>query len=100
MYRTSGYLQTQGKEELAFVIERLIFARTLGGSGYKGIGLIKAIEGLPRRNPDHILKNTTYPNQAIIYRLITDENPLHIDPEFAGLAGFPKPILHGTFSTI
>ncbi|HET6954530.1 MAG TPA: MaoC/PaaZ C-terminal domain-containing protein [Acidimicrobiales bacterium] len=49
----------------------------------------------PDRAPDHEVTYPTRIDQALLYRLSGDRNPLHSDPKFAALAGFPKPILHG-----
>lgn len=49
----------------------------------------------PERAPDHSLSYRTRPDQALIYRLSGDRNPLHSDPKFAAMAGFDRPILHG-----
>lgn len=49
----------------------------------------------PSREPDAIIVTPTWPEQALFYRLLGDRNPLHVDPGFAALAGFPHPILHG-----
>jgi acyl dehydratase len=50
---------------------------------------------LPDRQPDHTVTYQTRPDQALLYRLSGDRNPLHSDPQFAALAGFDRPILHG-----
>lgn len=49
----------------------------------------------PARAPDHEVTYPTRVDQALLYRLSGDRNPLHSDPKFAALAGFPRPILHG-----
>jgi acyl dehydratase len=49
----------------------------------------------PEREPDAIVTALTTPDQALLYRLSGDRNPLHSDPSFAQMAGFPSPILHG-----
>ena len=50
---------------------------------------------LPDRAPDHQAVRETRPEQALLYRLSGDRNPLHVDPKFAARGGFSQPILHG-----
>ena len=49
----------------------------------------------PDREPDIQVVCETRPEQALIYRLSGDRNPLHVDPKFAARGGFSQPILHG-----
>jgi acyl dehydratase len=73
--------------------KRSIFARGEGGFGGERGPSTSAQP--PDRAPDAELSIPTLPQQALLYRLCGDRNPLHSDPEFASAAGFPKPILHG-----
>jgi acyl dehydratase len=50
------------------------------------------------RKPDEVVTYQTRPDQALIYRLSGDRNPLHSDPSFAKMGGFDRPILHGLCS--
>ena len=49
----------------------------------------------PEREADHEITYQTSPDQALVYRLNGDRNPLHSDPSFASMGGFDRPILHG-----
>ncbi|WGR93389.1 MaoC family dehydratase N-terminal domain-containing protein [Bradyrhizobium sp. ISRA443] len=70
------------------------FARGDGGFGGPSEGMPEPHQ-VPRRAPDRSVDIPIRPDQALIYRLSGDRNPLHSDPEFARRAGFSKPILHG-----
>ncbi len=73
-----------------------IFARGEGGFG--GEPGPKVTLAAPDRAPDAVVETPTMPQQALLYRLSGDKNPLHADPEFAKFGGFDVPILHGLCS--
>lgn len=73
--------------------KRSIFARGEGGFG--GERGPSASAFVPDREPDVEIDIPILPQQALLYRLCGDRNPLHSDPGFAAAAGFPRPILHG-----
>ncbi|MBF6539172.1 MaoC family dehydratase N-terminal domain-containing protein [Nocardia farcinica] len=70
-----------------------IFAKGEGGFGGERGPSTKT--ELPDRDPDAEVAIPTLPQQALLYRMLGDRNPLHSDPAFAKAAGFPAPILHG-----
>ena len=74
-----------------------VFARGDGGFGGSKQGAPQP-HAIPEGKPDFQLVAQTQTNQAILYRLSGDRNPLHIDPEFAKMAGFDRPIIHGLCS--
>ncbi|MEJ1969263.1 MAG: MaoC/PaaZ C-terminal domain-containing protein [Rhizomicrobium sp.] len=71
-----------------------IFARGDGGFGGPKDGAPEP-HTLPTRAPDVVHECDTRPDQAFLYALSGDRNPLHRDPRVAKMAGFPRPILHG-----
>ncbi|MCV7279212.1 MaoC family dehydratase N-terminal domain-containing protein [Mycolicibacterium flavescens] len=81
----------------AVVTETFTTAVLRGEGGFGGQpGQRPVAPEIPEREPDARISLPTREDQALIYRLSGDRNPLHSDPWFAReLAGFPKPILHG-----
>ncbi len=84
----------------AFTTRSALFIRGAGGfggprnpEGDEASAL--ASEPLPERDPDEVVSYPTRTDQALLYRLSGDRNPLHSDPSFAQRAGFERPILHG-----
>lgn len=71
-----------------------VFIRGLGGFGGNRGENQRKIE-IPQKNPDAVHEQVLNYNQAALYRLSGDKNPLHIDPVMAGQGGFERPILHG-----
>lgn len=75
-------------------VRSVIFMRGDGGCGSFGEPPAPPAS-LPDAAPDAVVTIPTLPQQALIYRLSGDYNPIHADPEPAQKAGFPAPILHG-----
>ena len=82
--------------ELVFTNQFGVFVRGAGGFG--GDRGPEAGNLPPDRAPDKTVSMQTQSNQAMVYRLSGDRNPLHVDPDFAKMAGYDKPILHGLCS--
>jgi acyl dehydratase len=82
--------------ELLFTTRASLFIRGEGGFG--GPSGPKVGNMPPERDPDGVVESATLPQQALLYRLSGDKNPLHADPDFAKMAGFDQPIIHGLCS--
>jgi 3-hydroxyacyl-CoA dehydrogenase/3a,7a,12a-trihydroxy-5b-cholest-24-enoyl-CoA hydratase len=74
--------------------ETATFVRGAGGWGGER-GTSAEVNVPPDRAPDKVVEDRTSENQALLYRLSGDWNPLHADPSFAKAFGFARPILHG-----
>lgn len=97
---TQGTITKDAKTgEEIFYNESTVFIRGSGGFGgpSKGTdrGAATTIHKAPQREPDAVVEEKTTEEQAAVYRLSGDRNPLHIDPEFSKVGGFKTPILHG-----
>ncbi len=84
------------QDEPLFTNRFSLFIRGEGGFG--GDSGPKAGNKAPDREPDGKVISKTLPQQALLYRLSGDKNPLNADPEFAKLGGFDTPIIHGLCS--
>ncbi|KPA13755.1 peroxisomal multifunctional enzyme type 2 isoform 1 [Candidatus Magnetomorum sp. HK-1] len=82
---------SNGKKLFTSIIT--IFGRLDGGFG--GENAPKKNIVIPDREPDFVVIDKPQVNQPLIYRLSGDEFQLHVDPEFAKISGFEKPIMHG-----
>ena len=80
--------------ELIATCRSTLILRRNGGFGGSADGAPQAMS-LPDRAPDGGFDIAVRPEQALIYRLSGDDNPLHAVPQVAAQAGFPRPILHG-----
>ena len=90
-----GVARSASGEEL-WTTRSSIFVKGEGGWGGDR-GSATPVE-VPDRAPDAETTYAVTPQQALLYRLCGDRNPLHADPDFAKGAGFPAPILHGLCS--
>ncbi len=82
-----------GSGSPCFSTRSALFIRGEGGFG--GDRGPSSSVAAPQGEPDEVVSYTTRPDQALLYRLSGDRNPLHSDPVFAKRAGFDRPILHG-----
>jgi len=87
-------------ETLNVATGKLLFRTTMtaflrGEGGWGGERGPSPSFELPSRAPDHEVRYETRVDQALLYRLSGDRNPLHSDPSFAKMGGFERPILHG-----
>jgi acyl dehydratase len=87
-------IRDAASEELYATLAMSTFCRGDGGFGGPA-GPSWPIHPVPERAPDASCDLPTLPQQALIYRLSGDYNPLHADPAVARAAGFDRPILHG-----
>jgi acyl dehydratase len=79
-----------------FTNRMALFLRGEGGFG--GPPGPKTGNVAPERAPDGVIESKSFPQQALLYRLNGDKNPLHADPGFAAMGGFDRPIIHGLCS--
>lgn len=89
-------VSVDGSDSPIFTNTASLYIRGEGGFG--GVSGPEPGHIPPNRQPDHVVVSPTMPQQALLYRLSGDKNPLHADPGFAAFGGFDRPILHGLCS--
>ena len=92
---TTRRLRQESTGDILAEMESALFCRADGGLSNAPEKPIYEFRCLPDREPDASIDIPTEPNAAFLYRLNSDRNPLHADPEIAIGAGFKRPILHG-----
>lgn len=98
LMRLTRRLFDQASGDLLATVGSSVFMRGDGGFGGRSEGAPTPHPLPTDRAPDHVLDLATRPEQAVLYRLSGDLNPLHIDAVVARSAGFERPILHGLCS--
>ena len=100
-----GYTTKNAKTgEDLFYNESTMFIRGSGGFGGSNKSTASrpaaatAAYKPPQRKADAVVEEKTGEDQAALYRLNGDRNPLHLDPDFSKMGGFKTPILHGLCS--
>jgi len=94
---TEKVIRLKDTNEKLCTVGGTIFARGDGGFGGPSTGGPEP-HPIPDRKSDAVCETDTRVDQALLYRLSGDRNPLHSDPKIAKMAGFPRPILHGLCS--
>lgn len=82
-------------DRLLATVKQVSFLKGNGGQGGSSNAAAEPPLPVPDRAPDAIEHLVTRPEQALLYRLSGDDNPLHADPKAAAAVGLPRPILHG-----
>ncbi|KAH6588878.1 hypothetical protein BASA61_005790 [Batrachochytrium salamandrivorans] len=90
----ASYMRRRTSLRLYLLLE-LFLHLTIRSVTIATVGPQTASNDPPKRAPDHIVREKTFDDQAALYRLSGDYNPLHIDPGMSSMGGFETPILHG-----
>lgn len=84
------------KDGPIFTTRATLFIQGAGGfGGERGPSSEATRIAVPDRAADHVVEQNTHEEQAALYRLCGDRNPIHIDSQMAMLTGAPKAFLHG-----